>query len=117
MSAKKCAFCAQVEEQDREWGNENEEEGEGEVEEEEEEERRSTTEEETDYSSDNSELPDWDSENYSFRHLSWWEDRFKADREEREGCPLAPELAVVISEDWTKSNEGGDEINYDKDQA
>ena len=53
----------------------------------------------TDYSSDNSELPD----------------RFQADREEQEGCPLAPELAVVISEDRSKSNEARDE-SHDEDQ-
>ena len=56
----------------------------------------------TDYSSDNSELPD----------------RFQADREEQEGCPLAPELAVVIHEDWSKSNKTrsrGDE-SRDEDQ-
>ena len=69
----------------------------------------------TDYSSDNSELPDWDSENFSFRHLSWWQDRFQADREEREGCPLAPELSVVIYEDWSKSNKARDE-SRDEDQ-
>ena len=53
----------------------------------------------TDYSSDNSELPD----------------RFQAHREEREGCPLAPELAVVIYEDWSKSNKARDE-SRDEDQ-
>ena len=54
----------------------------------------------TDYSSDNSELPD----------------RFQADREEQEGCPLAPELAVVIYEDWSKSNKARGDESRDEDQ-
>jgi len=42
--------------------------------------------------------PDWDTEQFSLRHLSWWHARFEVDREERVGCPLAPDLAVLISE-------------------
>ena len=43
-------------------------------------------------------LADWDTEQFSLRHLSWWHARFEVDREERVGCPLAPDLAVLISE-------------------
>jgi hypothetical protein len=43
--------------------------------------------------------PDWDSEKFSLRYLNWWQDRFLVDKEEREGCPLAPKLALVISEE------------------
>ena len=43
--------------------------------------------------------PDWDCENVSFRHYSWWQNRFQADQEEREGCPLTPQLRLVITED------------------
>lgn len=55
-----------------------------------------TTEDE--YSTSESE-PDWESENVSMRHMSWWHARFKADKEEREGCPLAPDLSILLTED------------------
>ena len=43
--------------------------------------------------SDSVSEPDWDCENVSFNH------RFQADEEEREGCPLTPQLRLVITED------------------
>jgi len=64
-----------------------------------------TTSDESDRYSTESE-PDWDSENVSMRHMSWWQDRFQADREERCGYPLASELCTVITEDATKIDEG-----------
>ena len=73
-----------------------------------EEEEAVTTSDESDRYSTESE-PDWDSENVSLRHLSWWKDRFKADREERCGHPLAPELCTVITEDASKIDEGEDD--------
>ena len=90
MEKALCSSCSKVSKDNAEGpGQDEEEEPEEELDE-------ITTDEDTGATTDSE--PDWDSEHFSVRHLSWWHARFEVDREERVGCPLAPDLAVLISE-------------------
>lgn len=73
-----------------------------------------TTDEDT-YSTDSE--PDWDAENVTMRHMSWWQDRFRADREERSGHPLAPDLCTLLTEDPTKVVQEEDNADPDLNLA
>ena len=92
MNKRNCASCKVVAEQQQQFNEEVEQDNEM---------METISDEESaeDPYSDSVSEPDWDCENVSFSHYSWWQNRFQADDEEREGCPLTPQLRLVITED------------------